>query len=218
MVTLAPTFPLHQLRLAPGSVVTLSQVSWSAYEALLETFGDRPALRLTYDRGTLHLQMPLPKHEKAKALLGACLTLLLDEWDLESECLGSTTLKSQTLNQGIEPDDCFYITHQAAVRGKDRLDLDGGDPPPDLAIEVDNTSPRDLRLYHRLGVPEVWVYNGEILIIYHRTATGYQPSPTSQFFPGLPLAAAIAEHLMLNQTQGRTAILKRFRAWVQSQR
>ncbi len=40
------------------------------------------------------------------------------------------------------------------------LDL-ANDPPPDVAIEVDNTrnSKRALLIYARLGVPEVWRYD-----------------------------------------------------------
>lgn len=34
---------------------------------------------------------------------------------------------------------CYYIQNEQAVRGKAEIDLTT-DPPPDLAIEVDNTS------------------------------------------------------------------------------
>lgn len=38
--------------------------------------------------------------------------------------------------KGIEPDQCFYIQNEAAIRGKKRLDLEV-DPPPDLALEIE---------------------------------------------------------------------------------
>lgn len=124
------SFDLQQLEVPPGNTAILQGICWADYERILHALGEGYAIRLTYNRGTLKLQMPLPKHEKAKALLGALLTVLLEELDIESECLGSTTFKSERMQQGIEPNDCFYIQNQAAIRGKDRLDLDRGDPPP----------------------------------------------------------------------------------------
>ena len=53
------------------------------------------------------------------------------------------------------------MRNEEAIRGKGRIDLTV-DPPPDLVIEVDITSPSldRLPIYARLGVPEVWRYDG----------------------------------------------------------
>lgn len=53
------------------------------------------------------------------------------------------------------------------VRGKAEIDPNV-DPPPDLIIEVDITSPSLPRspIYARFGVPEVWRYDGERTLIY----------------------------------------------------
>jgi Uma2 family endonuclease len=51
--------------------------------------------------------------------------------------------KKEDMETDVEPDDCFYIQNEAAIRGKDRIDLTI-DPPPDLAIEIDNTSSTSL--------------------------------------------------------------------------
>lgn len=59
------------------------------------------------------------------------------------------------MEQGIEPDDCFYIKNEALIRGKDKLDL-AVDPPPDLALEINVTSPTHLNDYEALGVTELW--------------------------------------------------------------
>ena len=207
-------FDLRQLQIPPGNTAILQGISWADYERILKALGEGYAIRLTYNQGSLKLQMPLPKHEKAKALIGAFLTVLLEELDMESECLASTTFKSEKMQQGIEPDDCFYIQNQAAVRGKDRLDLDGGDPPPDLAIEVDNTNETDLEVYQGLGVPEVWVYDCKTLKIYWLEDGGYVEATQSRSFPGWPIIDGVMQHLALNQTMGRTAVIKAFRAWV----
>ena len=48
------------------------------------------------------------------------------------------------------------------MRGKKELDL-AVDPPPDLAIEVDisRSSLNKLSIYADIGVPEVWLYDGQ---------------------------------------------------------
>ncbi len=57
-------------------------------------------------------------------------------------------------------------TNQAKVLGK-RINLTE-DPPPDLVVEVDitHTDINKLALYARLGVPELWRFNGQIWRIY----------------------------------------------------
>lgn len=54
----------------------------------------------------------------------------------------------------IEPDDCFYIQHQAEMVGKDRIDL-AVDPPPDLVIEIDVASTTALQAYEALQVKAI---------------------------------------------------------------
>jgi Uma2 family endonuclease len=49
--------------------------------------------------------------------------ILLEELDIDFNPLGSTTFKNEDMLKGIEPDNCFYIQNEAAVRRKERLDL-----------------------------------------------------------------------------------------------
>ena len=44
--------------------------------------------------------------------------------------------------------------------GKKNIDLDAGDSPPDLVVEVDLTNPSlsKLPIYAHLGVAEVWLF------------------------------------------------------------
>jgi hypothetical protein len=44
--------------------------------------------------------------------------ILLEELYLEFCPLGSTTFKNPEMMQGIEPDNCFDIEHEASVRVK----------------------------------------------------------------------------------------------------
>ncbi|MEG4440832.1 Uma2 family endonuclease [Microcoleus sp. AT9_B5] len=209
-------FELNQLIVPPGNKVQLQNVSWEMYSSILDELGEGYAVRLTYYKETLEIRMPLPKHEKAKSLIGYFVNVLLEELNIDCEVLGSTTFKSKEMQSGVEPDDCFYIQHEAAVRGKDRIDLTV-DPPPDLAIEIDNSSPTSLNSYQALKVPELWRYDGRILKIYLLQEGKYTESDTSQNFPDFPIIDVIPEYVDRSNTEGRSPTIKAFRAWAKEQ-
>ncbi len=209
-------FELNQLIVPPGNKVQLQNVSWEMYESILEELGEGYAIRLTYYKETLEIRMPLPKHEKAKSLIGDFVKLMLEELNIDCDVLGSTTFKSKEMLSGVEPDDCFYIQNEAAIRGKDRLDLTV-DPPPDLAIEIDNSSPTALNSYQALKVPELWRYDGRTLKIYLLQEGKYTESDTSQNFPDFPIVDVIPQFVDRANTQGRSPTIRAFRAWVKEQ-
>jgi Uma2 family endonuclease len=199
----------------PTELIHLSGISWRTYETLLEELSDR-RLRLTYNRGNLEIMAPSPEHEFSKKVIGRFVETLAEESDIELYPLGSTTFKNPELS-GAEPDECFYIRRIAAVKGKKRLDLTQ-DPAPDLIIEIDITSNSNHRLqvYADLGVAEVWVYDGSSLVIKQLQNGIYITSPTSQFFPNLPISA-IADFLQQAETMDYLELVKSFRAWVRTQ-
>jgi Uma2 family endonuclease len=209
-------FELKQLIVPPGNKVRLQNVSWEMYESILEELGEGYAIRLTYYKETLEIRMPLPKHEKAKSLIGYLVNVLLEELNIDCEVLGSTTFKRQDMQSGVEPDDCFYIQNQAAVRGKDRLDL-MVDPPPDLAIEIDNSSQTSLNCYEALRVPELWRYDGQVLKIYLLQEGKYIESNTSPNFPDFPIIDIIPQYVDHSKTEGRSPTIRAFRVWVREQ-
>ena len=209
-------FELSQLIVPPGNKVQLQNVSWEIYEAILDELGEGYAVRLAYYKGTLEIRMPLPKHEKAKSLIGYLVNVLLEELNIDCEVLGSTTFKRQDMQTGVEPDDCFYIQNQAAVRGKDRLDLTV-DPPPDLAIEIDNSSQTSLNCYEALGVAELWRYDGEVLKIHLLQEGKYTESSTSQNFRDFPIIDLIPQYVDRSKTEGRSPTIRAFRALVREQ-
>ena len=43
--------PAKPRRKKPGRAVVIQNIDWKTYTRLLKAFGDRPRLRLTYDRG-----------------------------------------------------------------------------------------------------------------------------------------------------------------------
>jgi Uma2 family endonuclease len=117
---------LKRLEVPPGQRLLLQEVTWQEFETILEELGDHRGSRLAYDNGTLEIMMPLPEHEDDKEIVGDLIKALLEELDIEFRSLGSTTFKkSQT--QGLEPDQCFYIRNEAAIRGKLQINvLQGG--------------------------------------------------------------------------------------------
>ena len=199
----------------PTESIHLSGISWKTYETLLQELSDR-RLRLTYNRGNLEIMAPSPEHERFKKVSGRFVETMAEELDIRIEPLGSTTFKRPELS-GAEPDECFYIYNIDAVRGKKRLDLTL-DPAPDLVVEIDITSSSQSRLqvYADLGVAEVWIYNGESLVIQQLQNGIYIISQTSQFFRNLPIPE-IAGFLQQAETMDYLELIKAFRQWVRSQ-
>jgi Uma2 family endonuclease len=207
------TLELRQLVVYPGQRIQFQAVDWNEFEAILEELGDQRACRIAYSDRVLEIRMPLPKHEKAKVLIGDMVKILLEELDIDNEGFGSSTFKRQDMATGIEPDDCFYIEHAAQMIGKDRLDLTI-DPPPDLAIEVDVTSKTGLDAYLALGVPELWRFEEGRLRISLLRDGQYQDAESSPHFPQFPIIDGISEFVDRSKTVGRSQALKAFRQWV----
>jgi Uma2 family endonuclease len=206
------TLQLRQINVPPGHRVIFKNVSWEEFEAILEELGDRRASRLAYSKGTLEIRMPLPKHEKAKAIIGDLVKILLEETEIDCENFASSTFKRKDMAQGIEPDDCFYIQNYAQMIGKDRVDLTI-DPPPDLAIEVDVTSRTQLDAYQALGVPELWRYEEGRLRIDVLVNGEYVESEISPTFPDFPVPV-IVQFVAQSLSAGRSSTLRAFRKWV----
>jgi Uma2 family endonuclease len=205
----------RQISVPPGQRVILHDVTWQEFENILEELGDCRGSRLAYNNGIMEMMMPLSEHEDNKEIIGDLIKALLEELDIEFRSLGSTTFKKPT-TQGLEPDQCFYIQNEAAIRGKKRIDL-SIDPPPDLAIEIDITSRTHPSIYEALKVPELWRFDRGSLQINVLQVGQYQEVPESPNFPGLALKQVIPCYLEESKTLGRNKVLKAFRQWVREQ-
>lgn len=207
---------LNQLDVKPGQRVLLRNINWNEFEQILDELGNSRASRLAYYKGILEIMVPLAEHEDGKILISNLVEILLEELDIEFRNLGSTTFKRRDMASGVEPDACFYIQHEAAIRGKSKIDANF-DPPPDLVIEIDITSASEIKKssYEALGVPELWIYDGRSLQIYILQNHQYVATNQSQIFPNLPIIEIIPQYVAESQIQGRNAAVKAFRAWVQ---
>lgn len=206
---------LNQLIVRAGHQLLIKDVSWSAYKGILAELGSDRSYRIGYSQGVVEIMAPLPEHEVAKVIIGDLVKVLLEELDLEFWSLGSTTFDQESMDAGVEPDDCFYIQNEARVRGKDRINLEI-DPPPDLAIEIDITSRTRLNNYQALRVPELWRWNGKKLEINLLLDGKYGESNISNIFVNLPISQVIPEYFMLSKINGRNATMKAFRAWIKT--
>ena len=208
---------IAQIQVAPGQRVTLDNISWQEFEEILEDLGEHRHSHIAYYRGVLEFRMPSLGQERAKVLIGDLLKIILDELGLEWESLGSTTFKSQVMQAGIEPDDCFYIQNYQAMIGKQRLDLTV-DPVPDLAIEVDFTSVTQVSAYEALGIPEIWCYKKGKLEISVLENGQYIKALTSKVFPDLPVIEGISLFLEKSEELPMSALRREFRQWLKDYR
>jgi Uma2 family endonuclease len=142
---------------------TLRGVDWDSYVRMRNHPGNGH-LRMSYLDGTLILVSPELVHDR----FGRRLAMVIDEatevWGIFVEGIATTTLRRKRDGRRIgtakEPDYAFFFGPNAErMHRRNELDLDV-DPPPDLAIEVDHKadSTKALKLYARLGIPEVWRY------------------------------------------------------------
>ena len=207
---------LNRLTIPPGQKVLLHNITWQEFENILEDLGEHRSARIAYDQGILEIMTPLPEHEIGKVIVSNLVEALLEELDIEFWCLGSTTFKNELMQQGIEPDNCFYIQNEKAIRGKDRLDL-SIDPPPDLALEIDLISRTHPNIYAKLGVPELWRFEQGKLQINSLQNGKYVEVKFSPNFPNFSLQAIIPQYLNQCKTEGRNKTMKAFRQWVREQ-
>lgn len=197
----------------PGKRVLLEGVSWKTYKALLDDLGDHRAARLAYGQGTLEITMPSDLHETRTKLLERMIEALTEELDLPLKGFRSTTLNREDLCQGAEPDSCFYIQNVGRIRGR-TLDLDR-DPPPDLILEVDISSPskKRMEIYRQMGVPEVWRYvKGEVKL-YQLQDDRYQIQAFSPSFPFVS-AEQINRFLTAADVQDDNGLIRDWRHWI----
>jgi len=211
MTIAAPiTVPIKNIQLTPGSMITIPDVTWEQFEAILEELGSGRSIRIAYSRGTLEIMSPLPAHERPHRIIGYIVTTLLDAQERDWEDFGSTTFKQQQKAAGLEPDTCFYIQNAAQVRNCMRMDL-AVYPPPDLAIEADITSKTTLEAYEALQVPEVWVYDSGKLTTNVFQDGKYVESATSLTFPDLPIAELIPKLVQQAFADGSSQMLRHLR-------
>jgi Uma2 family endonuclease len=192
----------------------LHNISWETFEALLKDTGEHRGSRFAYEDGTLEIMTPLFEHENPKINFDRFIFILAEELEIEIRSAGSTTLKKIKKTKGIEPDNCYYIKNELAVRGQETLNIES-DPPPDLVIEIDITSSsvNKFNIYSALGVTELWRYDGKTLNFYELVENQYAKRDYSIAFPIVSLND-ISRFIEQSKTMPEIALLKSFRIWL----
>jgi Uma2 family endonuclease len=204
---------ISQIETLAGQSTVLHDINWQQFESILQDLGDKRRSRIAYLNGVLEIALPLPESERIKVLIRDFVQVLMDKMGIDFEGFGSTTFKRIDKLAGLEPDDCFYIQNNVAMRGIRKLDMTI-DPPPDLAIEVDVTSKTKFNVYRILGVPELWLYDQSLKIYILRDGE-YVESELSPIFGAIPIRDVITQFLEMSLSEGRSKAMKAFRLWMQ---
>jgi Uma2 family endonuclease len=200
----------------PGSAMLLQNVSWDEYEHYLRAVDRKAPVRLSYDEGRLEIMSLSPEHEFIGHLVPYLIFVLAQECSLKFLSLGSTTMRKRPKAKGLEPDDCFYFNNLDAIRGLKRMDMEVT-PPPDLALEIDITSPSLSKepIYAALDVPELWRHTGKSLHFFRLEEGNYVEISHSALFPFLT-PDAVQSALLQGELTDVTTMTEEFRAWVRT--
>ncbi|HWQ35259.1 MAG TPA: Uma2 family endonuclease [Blastocatellia bacterium] len=178
-------------------------LTWDDYEKLLEAFKRHPGVRLTYCEGALEIMVVSFEHEKIASYINSIIETVAVEWEKDYLPAGSTTFRLKPEERGFEPDGCFYFTHIRQLARKTRINL-LKDPAPDLAVEVDISSPSVSRfpIFARLGVKEVWRYHQDRVDFHHLRGETYIRRESSKLLPGITAEAVTR---LIDARNGMTA-------------
>jgi Uma2 family endonuclease len=165
------------MRIGADEIELQRDVSWPALERYLAAKGEARIPRVHYLDGLLETVTPSRGHEKHGAWIGALVTTYALARDIEISAYGSWLLKDEARRAGAEPDECFIVGDDSAAP----LDR------PHLVIEVQwsRGGVDKLEVYKRLGVPEVWFWERNTIVIYILRRARWARSKTSKALPGL---------------------------------
>jgi Uma2 family endonuclease len=209
---------MGMVKLPTEQRIVISCVDWDTYVTFSDKLGERN-IRVNYDGVNLEIMTTSLEHERAKKLLARLLETVTEEVDIDILGAGSMTYRREDLDRGFEPDESYWLQHEAQMR--DRVDIDlTRDPPPDLMLEIEisRSFVDRLAIAARLGVPEVWRWDGQALRIMVLGPDGqYGESQRSRALPFLPIAELV-RFLHPDTTQSETKLLRSFRDWVREQK
>jgi Uma2 family endonuclease len=221
-------------RFLPGDEVTMTTVSrqhsdvmvmrripYKTYATISGIWENRH-LRMAYHDGTLEIVSPiLFEHENSAIRLRRVVTTVAEHLGLAYQGAGGTTYRRSGegvyKGKGKQPDESFYIPSVFRLPRDRNIELDAGDPPPDLWIEVDNriSSAGRLPVYAALGVPEVWRYRArrKTLQFLRLVGDSYEPIERSLALPPLT-PALVREALALGGDLIESDWVRLLREWV----
>ena len=198
--------------------IVLTGLTWQQYVTITDALPDRPGIRTAFDGENLELMTLSPQHERIKRVLNRLVETICMELEIEIQGGGTTTFRSDAMERGLEPDECYWIAHVDDVIGINRWDA-AVNPPPDLAIEIDIASKSVSRqpIYAKLGVAEIWRYDGQTLAALALMEGGsYTTIQQSRSFPFLTVAD-LQPFIAASETQSESSAVRAFVDWLREQ-
>jgi Uma2 family endonuclease len=195
--------------------IVLPNIRWDTFRRILDDIGKK-RFRIAYRNGDLELTTTSLEHHSHSAWINHLIFFTALELNVPICSGGSTTLMGP-LKNAIEPNQCFWIRHEAQMRGKKEWKA-LSDPPPDLAVEIDITSSwlDRLEIYAALNVPEVWRFDGETLKVLVLGANGkYKERARSLAFPILPMNG-LARFVKKLDSADELVLIQEFTEWLRS--
>jgi Uma2 family endonuclease len=196
--------------------VILHTISWETYERLLAEHQEGSSTRFAYDRGMLEIRILSLGHESFKERLMRLVGVIAEGLEIDIEGVGSTTFRREDLARGFKLDACYYLTKAEYIRHKDDIDL-AVDPPPELVIEIDITSPslNKFPILAAMGVLEVWRFDGAQIGLFRLSEGKYVKVDQSIALPAMT-SEVINRLLEASKTLKRTDWLRLVRESVRS--
>ena len=144
-----------------------SGITWEQFQLIQAGFAESKNIRLAYYQGTIEIIMPGRTHETISRFICILLSLFCLESNIEFEPTGSMTQKREG-EVSVEPDESYCF-------GESK-------PIPDLVVEVIFTSgsPKKLRYYQALEIPEVWFWQDGAFSLYRLRNHNYEPITQSE--------------------------------------
>ncbi len=197
---------------------TLDNITWDQYVTIADALPDKPGLRITYDGERLELMTTSQRHERVKRLIGRMIEMTTLELMMDLQSGGNVTMRREDIERGLEPDECYWIANARAMIGVNDLDMTIH-PPPDLALEIDVKSRSIARqpIYAKLGVLEIWRYDGTRIQPLRLEENGeYTPIKHSLSLPFLRVADLLP-FLDRSDTETESDTIRTFVSWLHEQ-
>jgi Uma2 family endonuclease len=204
---------------ADGTRFVVPGVSWRVYKTLVEDLSASSPIRVAYDGRNMELMVRGPMHHRHAKWIDRLIMAIADELEVPIEDLGETTWQREQADRGIEADLSYFFVPAKieAVREAEQRESNKVDdyPDPDLVVEVDISPPQVDRegIYATLKVPEVWLFDGQVLAIWRLRADGRYAQAESSEWLGVRADQA-ARWLIQEDRRDRKAWTTRLAAWV----
>ncbi len=206
----------------PDQRVVIRDVDYAFYERLVDSIPGWRHIHVDFDGKDLEVMSPGIQHDGDRKLLGQFVEAIAQVLRIPYKSAGQTTWKRPEIARGLESDESYYFQADkldAVAASKARRSDDIADyPNPDLAIEVDISPSKVDRagIYAALGVPEVWRFESDQLVIELLGDDGrYHPTARSRF---LPITSEQVRRWVVDEdSENESAWARRLRAWARAE-